>query len=104
MPRFESHFNHCEKHTDRSQKSLGALPALFVPLQAVLQIGDAPAVPIAHQPVHLRLQYAQIAENLASNSFIIRIGWTPSTYRSHQRVTAYDPSGRLMNNAVENSE
>ena len=64
VPGLHRYFNHREQKADSSQKSLGPLPVLFMLFHTALEVGDPPAVPIAHQTAHLCLEHAQIAEHL----------------------------------------
>jgi hypothetical protein len=63
-PRLHGHFDDCEEHTDRGQKSLGALSVLLMLLHTPFKIGDAPTIAIAHEPGHLLLKHAEVAEYL----------------------------------------
>ena len=103
-PRIESDFNHRKKNTSRGQKTLGSLPVLLVALKAPLQFCDTSAIAVAHKTGHLRLQYAQIAQHLRFK--FIHHPHPPDSICPlvPGNLTAYEPNGRLMNNAVENSE
>jgi hypothetical protein len=63
MPRLEGDFDRGNDHAERGEEPFGALPVLLVAIHTPLQIGEAPAVAVAHQPSHLRLQHAQIAQH-----------------------------------------
>jgi hypothetical protein len=64
VPRVKSHFNYRKQHTGRGEKALGSLPVLPMALKASLQLRNSPAIAVAHQTCHLRLQYAQITQYL----------------------------------------
>jgi hypothetical protein len=64
VPRFHGHLNHRKQNAHGGEKSLGALQVLLVLFDAPLQFRDPPAIAVAHEPVHLRLQDAQIAQYL----------------------------------------
>src|ERR1035441_9206202 len=103
VPGFHGHFDHRKEHAYCGKKSLCPLPVLLVPFYPSLQISDAPAVAIARQAGHLRLQHAQIAQDL-SFEFIHHPHPTDSIYWfSAKNDAVHNPSGRLINSAVENS-
>ena len=53
-----------QDHADGSQKALGALPILLVPVHAPLQLRELAAASIAHQRGHLGFERAQVAQHL----------------------------------------
>jgi hypothetical protein len=48
MESFDGHFRNGQQNAERGEKTLGALPVLFVSLHAPLEFGDASAVPVTH--------------------------------------------------------
>jgi hypothetical protein len=58
MPGLKGYLDNRKEHADSRYKPFGSLPILLVPLHAPLKFCDAPAIAVAHQAGHLRLQYA----------------------------------------------
>ena len=49
VPGLYRYFDHGEQDADGGQKSLGPLPVLFMLFHTALQVGNPPAIAIAHQ-------------------------------------------------------
>ena len=64
VPRLNCDFKDGDQNTKRGGEAFGALPSLFVAFHAVLEVGEAAAIAIAHQAVHLRFKDREIAEDL----------------------------------------
>ena len=64
VPCLHRYFKDRKQKADGSKKSLGPLPVLLMLFYTALEVGNPPAVAIAHQTAHLRFEYAQIAEHL----------------------------------------
>ena len=104
-PRLHGQFDDCEEHTDRGQKSLGALSVLLMLLHAPFKIGDAPTIAIAHEPGYLLVKHAEVAEYLGFEFIHHPHSLAPlGTPYSWSSPTVHESSCRLMNNAVESAE
>jgi hypothetical protein len=57
-PRPDRYFSYGQQDAKGSQKALCALPVLLMLLHAVLKVGDAAAVAVAHESGHLRFEHA----------------------------------------------
>jgi hypothetical protein len=64
MPCFGGYFENGNKDAERRNETFGALPVLFVAFHAVLEFGEAAAVAITYQAVHLRFEDRKVAEDL----------------------------------------
>jgi hypothetical protein len=64
VPGFDGYFDDSEQNAYGGQETLGALPALLVVFHAAFEVGDAAAVAVAGETVHLRFENAQVAEDL----------------------------------------
>ncbi len=102
VPSLHGNFHYGEKHAHRRKETFGALPVLLVALHAAFQIGQASAITVAHQAAHLRFQHAQIADHLGFE--FIHHAHVPHSVLRLIVDSIHPLSGKLMNNAVENSE